>query len=126
MTDIGHSSVLKKKASGTRDMQPSVVAIGISVLHKCWRNSTILDTQLKSGRNTVHFTGEFDKIDLMYRTVHATNHLCIYGAVTMSCVEQYGTDSGEPSRSRPESARNTPRDAAAFGKFRIDAVNEQK
>ena len=66
--------------------------------------------RMKSGRNTIHFNGEFDNIDFMYRTVHATNQLCIYGAVTKSCEEQPGADSGRTNKSRPESARKTPKE----------------
>ena len=41
--------------------------------------------KIKSDRDTIHFDGEFDNIDLLYRTVHAANQLCIYGAVTKFC-----------------------------------------
>ena len=43
--------------------------------------------------------GECCNIDLLYRTVHSANQLCIYGAVTKWC----GTNSGD----RLESARKT-------------------
>ena len=51
--------------------------------------------KMKSGRKTIHFNGEFDNIDLLCRTVHAANQLCIYGAVTKLCENQHGADSGK-------------------------------
>ena len=40
-------------------------------------------------------------VNLLYRTVHAANQLCIYGAVSKGC----GPNSGEASQSRPERVR---------------------
>ena len=57
----------------------------------------------KGGRSTIHFNGEHENIDLLYRTVHAANELCIYGAVTKWCV----TNPAETDQNRPESARRT-------------------
>ena len=57
----------------------------------------------KSDRDTIHFNGEYWNIDLPYRTIHSANQLCIYVVVTKWC----GTNSGEASQSRPESARKT-------------------
>ena len=55
----------------------------------------------KNNRDTIHLNGEYCNIDLLYRTVHSANQLCIYGAVTKWC----GPNSGEASQSRPERAR---------------------
>ena len=41
--------------------------------------------KMKSGRNTFFFAGESANIDLLYRTVHVANQLCVYGAVTKLC-----------------------------------------
>ena len=57
----------------------------------------------KNNRQTIHFNGEFCNIYLLYRTIHSANQLCIHGAVTKWC----GTNSGEASENRPESARKT-------------------
>ena len=54
----------------------------------------------KNNRDTIHFNGEYCNIDLLYRIVHSAIQLCIYGAVTKLC----GTNSGEASQSRLESA----------------------
>ena len=54
-----------------------------------------------NNRDSIHFHGEYGNIDLLYRTVHAANQLCIYGAVSKWC----GPKSGEASQSTPESAR---------------------
>ena len=62
--------------------------------------------QKKNNRDTIHSDGEYCNIDLLYRTVHSANQLCIYGAVKKWC----GTNSGEVSQSRPESARKMPPD----------------
>ena len=59
--------------------------------------------KMKNNRDTIHFNGECCNIDMLYRTVNAANQLCIYGAVTKWC----GTNSGEASQSRPETARKT-------------------
>ena len=66
--------------------------------------------KMRSGRNNIHFNGEFDDIDFLFRTVHAANQLCIYGAVTMLCEKQPEADSGKASKGRPESARRTPKE----------------
>ena len=58
--------------------------------------------QNKNNRHRVHFNGEYCNIDFLYRTDHSANQLCIYEA-TKWC----GTNSGEASQSRIESARNT-------------------
>ena len=123
LTDTGYSWVQEKKASGIKDMQ-SIVASGNSVLHQLWRNSRIFGNpvlngasplgrgtlKMVSGRNTSHLNREFDNIDFLFRTVHAANQLCIYGAVTMLCEKQPEEDSGKASKGRPESARRTPRE----------------
>ena len=57
----------------------------------------------KNNRDTIHYNGEYCNIDLLYRTVHSANQLCIRGAVTKWC----GTNSEETSQSRLESARKT-------------------
>ena len=57
----------------------------------------------RKNRDTIHFNGEHCNIDLLYRTIHSANQLCIYGAVTKRC----GKKSGEASQSRLESARKT-------------------
>ena len=64
----------------------------------------------KNNRDTIHFNGEYSNIDLLYRTVHSENQLCIHGAVTNRCEKQSETDSGKKSHSGSESARRTPRD----------------
>ena len=33
--------------------------------------------EMRSGRNTIHFNGEFDNIVFLFRTVHSANQLCI-------------------------------------------------
>ena len=55
----------------------------------------------KNYRDTIHFKGKYRNVDLLYRTVHSANQLCICGAVTKWC----GPNSGEANRSRPEGAR---------------------
>ena len=57
----------------------------------------------KNNRDTIHYSGEYCNIDLLYRTIHSANQLCIYGAVTKWC----GTNSEESGQSRLESARKT-------------------
>ena len=73
---------------------------------KCgsWRTNIMLGRGIlkkKKNRETIHFKGEYGNIDLLYRTVHDANQLCIYGAVSKWC----GPNSGEASQSRPDSAR---------------------
>ena len=58
--------------------------------------------KMRSGRNTIHLSGEFYYIDFLFRTVHAANQICIYGAVTMLCEKQPEADSGKTSKGRPE------------------------
>ena len=58
--------------------------------------------KMRSGRNNIHFNGELDDFDFLFRTVHAANQLCIYGAVTMLCEKQPEADSGKASKGRPE------------------------
>ena len=108
-----HSWEPEKKASGIKDMQPIMVASGIFVRHKWWKNLRIQDIRIpggsplglgilkKNNRDTIHFNGEYGNINLLYRTVHSANQLCIYGAVSKWC----GPNFGEASQSRPESAR---------------------
>ena len=55
----------------------------------------------KNNRDTIHFNEEYCNIDLLCRTVHSANQLCIYGATSKWC----GPNSGGASQSRPESAR---------------------
>ena len=55
------------------------------------------------GRDTIHFNGAYCNIDLLYRTVHSADQLCIDGAVTKWC----GTNSGEACQSTLESTRKT-------------------
>ena len=57
----------------------------------------------KNNRDTIHYNGEYCNFDLLYRTIHSANQLCIYGAVTQWC----GTNSEEASQGRLESARKT-------------------
>ena len=38
-----------------------------------------------NNRDTIHFNGEYGNKNLLYRTDHATNQLCIYGAVSKWC-----------------------------------------
>ena len=66
--------------------------------------------KMRSGRNTIHLSGEFDNIVFLFRTVHAANQLCIYGAVTKLYEKQPEADSRKASEGRPESARRTPRE----------------
>ena len=39
----------------------------------------------KKGKDTIHFNGKHSNIDLLYRTVHSANQLCVHGAVTNWC-----------------------------------------
>ena len=55
----------------------------------------------RNNRETIHFNGEYGSINLLYRSVHAANQLCIYGAIS----EWYGPNSGDASQSGPESVR---------------------
>ena len=64
--------------------------------------------KMRSGRNTIHLSGEFYYIGFLFRTVHAANQLCFYGAVTMLCDKQPEADSGKKRQTR--SARRTPRE----------------
>ena len=66
--------------------------------------------KMRSGRNTIHLIGEFDNSDFLFRTVHAANQLCTYGADTKLCEKQPEADSGKASKGGPESARRTPRE----------------
>ena len=61
----------------------------------------------KKNRGTIHFNGEYCNVDLLCRTVHSANQLCIYGAVTKWPGNKPGTHSREASQSRLESARKT-------------------
>ena len=36
----------------------------------------------KNSRDTIHYSEEYCNIDLLYRTIHSANQLCIYGAAT--------------------------------------------
>ena len=38
----------------------------------------------RNNRETIHFNGEYGNINLLYRTVHAANQLCIYS----KCVDR--------------------------------------
>ena len=53
---------------------------GTSALHR----GTL---QRKSGRNTIHFTADSGNIELMLRTIHSANQLCVYGAVSSWCID---------------------------------------
>ena len=98
--DTGHSWDLEKKTSGIKDMQPNMVANGILKLHKCWKILRIQDigySRVEFSRRKIIETqstsmGSVAIFDLVYRT---------YGAVVKWC----GTNSGEVSQSRLESAR---------------------
>ena len=61
----------------------------------------------KNNRGTIHFNGEYCSVDLLCRTVHSANQLCIYGAVTKWPGNKPGKHSREASQSRLESARKT-------------------
>ena len=61
----------------------------------------------KINRETIHFNGEYCNVDLLCRTVHSANQLCLYEAVTKWPGNKPGTHSGEASQSRLESARET-------------------
>ena len=54
--------------------------------------------------------GEHCNVDLLFRIVHSTNQLCVYGAVTKWCGNKPRSNSGEAIQSRPESARRKPRE----------------
>ena len=44
----------------------------------------------KQGRNTIHFTGDSENIELMMRTIHSANQLSVYGAVSSWSVDFSG------------------------------------
>ena len=73
--------------------------------------------KMRSGRNTIHFNGEFVDIDFLFRTVHAANQLCFYGAVTMLCDKQPEADSGKKRQTR--SARRTPKNLDQAGRTQV-------
>ena len=52
----------------------------------------------KNIRDTIHFSGEYCNIDLLYRTVHSADQLCIYGAVTKWCRTNSGKASQKQTR----------------------------
>ena len=53
---------------------------------------------------------KYCNIDLLYRTIHSANQLCVHGAVTKWCGNMSGAKSGGTSPSRHESARKTHRE----------------
>ena len=55
----------------------------------------------RNDRESIHCNGKYGNLNLLYRTVHATNQLCIYGAVSKLC----GPNSGDASQCRPERVR---------------------
>ena len=76
----------------------SRLCLQVFVLHRWWKNFRKQDTQCSSGkpagprdteeeniRDTIHFNGKYCNIDLLCRTAHSTNQLCIYGAVAKCC-----------------------------------------
>ena len=79
--------------------------------------------KMRSGRNTIHFNGECDNIDLLFRTVYAANQLCFYGAVTRLCEKQPEADSGKACKGRPESDRRTPREIQIKQEERMPLVD---
>ena len=106
LTDTGYSWVPEKKASGIKDVQ-SIVANGNFVLHLTNCGGI---REFWKGRNTLHLSGEFDNIDFLFRTVHAANKLCFYGAATKLCETQLKAHSERASKGRPGSGRRTPRE----------------
>ena len=113
--DTGHSWDPEKKASGIKDTQPNMVASGIFVRDRWW---TIFENsghpvfqgvsplgrgilKNRNNRETNHFNGEYGNINLLYRTVHAANQLCITGQ-SQSSVDRILE---KQAKSRPESAR---------------------
>ena len=123
MTNAGHSWDLVKKVSGIKDLQSIVAANGSSCFANGGRfgefrtpsfpkgkSAWSWNIEKENNRNTVHFSGEYDNIDMLYRTVHSANQLCFYGAVTKWCGKQSRADSGEVNQSWPESARRSPRE----------------
>ena len=61
----------------------------------------------RNNRNTIHFNGEY--------TVHATNQLYIYGAVSKWC----GPNSRDASQSKPESARKMSPEIPINGRSQV-------
>ena len=109
-TDTEYSWVLEKKASGRSS---PIVEEFESSGNPVFKGASPLGRgtlKMRSGRNTIHLNGEFGNIDFLFRTVHAANQLCFYGAVTKLCEKQPEADSGKASKGRPESARRTPRE----------------
>ena len=63
----------------------------------------VLKKKKNNNRDMIHYNGEYCNIDLLDKTMHSANQLCIYGAVTKWCE----TNSEESGQSRFESARKT-------------------
>ena len=83
--DVGHSSVLEMKKSGIGRTLTNHKEDGISKP----RTSALSRGTLKrkSGRNTIHFTADSENIEFMLRTIHSTNQLSMYGAVSSWCID---------------------------------------
>ena len=39
----------------------------------------------RKSKDIIHYSGESSHVELLYRTVHSANQLCVYGAVTDWC-----------------------------------------
>ena len=70
----------------------------------------------KNNRDTIHFNGEYCNVDLLYRTIHSTNQLCIYGAVTKWYGKKLTTNSGGKSEQTWKCSQNTPRNTDQAGR----------
>ena len=76
--------------------------------------------KMRSGRNTIHLSGEFDNIDFLFRTVHAANQLCFYGAVIKLCGKQPKADSGKASKGQTRKcSKNTQRNLDQAGRTQV-------
>ena len=73
----------------------------------------------RNNRETIHVNGEYGNIYLLYRTVHAANQLCIWGAASKWC----GSNSGDASQTQtwkrsqdvPRNSNKTERSQAIGG-----------
>ena len=62
-----------------------------------------------------HYNGESYKVELLYRTVHSANQLCVYGAVTGRC-ETLGRTAAEKNWTMVEEPQSEYRGDKFFSK----------
>ena len=53
----------------------------------------------KKSKDTIHYNGESSNVELLYRSIHSANQLCVYGAVTNWCETLGRTESEKRNNS---------------------------